>query len=420
MSPVARMMFPKRIPSRVAWRHAALPLMLAAAVLLSACEQQPAAMPQGPGAMKVQVYRVAPREIVPSIEWEGRIVAREPVLIYAQIDGVRVERVFVDAGQMVSAGQPLVQLDRRALHSDRLQAEQQQVRALAEVANARDRLAQSDSRLRSAEDEIMRFSSVADSGAVSELDVRQRKAQLEQAQAERDAAAQNLVAAQADEAAATVALRLASERERDGLIRAPVTGVVSERHVEVGQITAAVMGPLFRLVQRSDREFETWVDADRLASLRVGDAVDVRATSTNKHGFVALTGKVRSIDGALAAETLRGRVRVAFSGDREGQLVDLVLGSSATATLIGAPVAGLSVPATALQFDPKPWVYVVDADDRIAKRHIVLAQDEIIVLHGLVVGDTVVRSAAALLSTGQLVEPVYPASEQSAVQQSQI
>ncbi|OWQ92130.1 hypothetical protein CDN99_07190 [Roseateles aquatilis] len=400
-------------PSRPSRPWIPPPLLLiaaavSAAALLTACDGRPGAMPQGPGAMKVQVFRVEPGTRDRTVELVGRVVAREPVLIHARHEGLRVEHVFVEAGQAVTVGQPLVRLDARALRGERQQAEQQRLRAVAQVAVARAQQMQAESRWRGAEDEARRFAAVAGGGAVSEIEHRQRRTQLEQAMAERDATAQALAAAQADLAAARAALQLADERERDGVLRATVAGIVSERRVEVGTVTDAAAGPLFKLARRGDREFEAWVDGSRLAGLRVGDAVDVTLTPTGSVVPLTVRGKVRAIDEALADDSRRGRVRVALPDAWPPDAPPPALGTTATATVRGAPVAGWPVPATALQFDPEPWVYVVEAGHRVAKRRVALSEDGAVVLGGLAAGDTVVRAAAALLSPGQVIEPVRP------------
>lgn len=377
---------------------------LAVLALLAACSDEPAPMPQGPGAMRVQVLKAEPAQATARFELAGRIVAREPVLIHAVHDGLRVERVFVDAGQAVAAGQPLVQLDARGLRAELQQARQARQRAAAQQAAAQAQAAQAESRLRSAEDEARRYGGVAASGAVSELDVRARRTALEQVQAEREAAAQALAAAQAELAAAEAALRLAGEREGDGLLRAPVAGVVSERRVEVGTVVDAAAGPLFRLARAGDREFEAFVDSSRLAGLRAGDAAEVLLITNGAATPQRVAGRVRSIDTALADDSRRGRIRVALPGDAGA--APPLLGSAATAIVQGAALTGVRLPASALQFDPEPWVYVVDEAGRVARRRVALSGDSSVVTEGLTGGETVVRAAAALLSPGQVVEPL--------------
>jgi RND family efflux transporter MFP subunit len=381
---------------------------LAGLTLLAACTSEPTPIPRGPDAMKVQVLTVEPAQAATRMELAGRIVAREPVLVYALHDGLRVDRVFVEAGQAVLAGQPLVQLDSRGLRAELQQALQSRQRAAAQQAASQAQLVQAESRLQSANDEARRYAAVANSGAVSELEVRARGTALEHAQGEREAAVQALIAAQAELAGAEAAYRLASERERDSLLRAPITGIVNDRRVEVGTMVDATAGPLLRLVRTSDREFEALVDSSRLTNLRVGQAVEVRFAATGTPTPQRVVGRVRSIDLALAEDSRRGRMRVSLSntGTGDGRQAAPLLGSAATALVQGAPLAGLQLPASALQFDPEPWVFVVDNGGRVGKRPVALSGDGSVVLAGLASGEIVVRTAAALLSPGQLVEPV--------------
>lgn len=383
-----------------------LTALTATALLLIGCSEAPSAMPKGPSAMKVQVIRVQATSNSHARDLIGRIVARAPADILSAHEGLRVQQVFVDAGQHVKAGQVLVQLDGRQLRQERLQAEQVRQRARAQVAGSRAQQALVESKWRVAEDEAMRYREVADSGAVSEIEQRLRQSQMEQAQADRDAARESLTAAQADLAAAEAALALAKSREGDVEIRAPFDGIVSERRVEVGSVVQASAGPLFRLARADDREFEAGLDGQSAAGLSPGQTVEVLVTPTGQAARVAMSGRVRAIDTALSDSLRRGSIRIEFVGDWPSMATRPPLGSAATARLRSGPVQGLPLPPTAVQFDPEPWVYVVTPDNRVAKRRVGLAAGGNTVVSGLRAGETVVRSAGALLSPGQLIEPL--------------
>ena len=120
----------------------------------------------------------------------------------------------------------------------------------------------------------------------------------------------------------------------------------------------------------------------------------------------------RPISG-LAIDSRRGRVSVALSNDFRGTTP--LLGSAATAVVQGAALTGVRLPASALQFDPEPWVYVVDEAGHVAKRRGALSGDGSVVIDGLAGGESVVRAAAALLSPGQRIEPVQASAGAAAL-----
>ena len=383
-------------------------VVVSAGLLLTACGEAPSAMPKGPSAMKVQVFRAEAGSSASNRELIGRIVARTPAEIFSTHEGVRVQKVLVDAGQPVVAGQVLVQLDGRQFRQERLQAEQARQRAQAQVAAARAQQVLVESRWRVAEDEARRYRAVGESGAVSEIEQRQRQAAMEQAQSEREASRHGLAAAQAELAAAEAALTLAANRESDAEIRAPFAGIVSERRVEAGAVIQAAAGPLFRMARADDREFEAGLDGHGIDGLRPGQVVDVLVTPSGQRAAVVIKGRVRVVDSALSDSLRRGSIRIAFGDAWPASTLMPTLGSTATAKLQSRAIDGIALPATAVQFDPEPWVYVVDADNRVAKRRVGLAGNGATAVSGLQGGETIVRSAGALLTPGQVIEPVLP------------
>lgn len=404
---------PGRRPARGWQRPACAGAMLILAVLLSGCEEAPSAMPKGPSPMRVQVVTATAGTSSLQFEMLGRIAAQSPAEVFSHHEGIRVLKVHVDAGQSVTAGQVLVELDGRGLRQERLQAEQAMQRAKASMASAQAQLKTAESRWRTADDEALRYRAVEQTGAVSEIEQRQRQAQRDQAQSDAEAAQQGLVAAQADFAAAQAAVALAALRENESVIRAPFAGVISERHVEVGTVVQASAGPLFRLARADDREFVAAIDASRIDSLQAGQSAGVWVVPAGAQAPVVLKGRVRAVDMVLSEARRRGSVRISFEASdlRVGRVP--LLGAPATAVLTAPAQSGIALPEAAVQFDPAPWVYVVEAGNRIAKRRVGLAPDGRTVVAGLKSGDLVVKSAAALLSPGQIIDPAMPVASEA-------
>ncbi|MCH7343166.1 efflux RND transporter periplasmic adaptor subunit [Pelomonas sp. CA6] len=396
----ARHSTPRTPPPR--WPAALLPLLL-----LSACGGDPAATPQGPAAMRVQVIQAQPQTATAPLQLNGRIVARDAQLIYAQHEGLRVQRVLVEMGESVRAGQPLVELDGRALRAEQQQAEQSHQRASAALASARAQLALVESRLTQQLDETRRFEQVADSGAVSPLDLGARKALAEQLRQERQSALHALQSAQAEQTSTLAAATLARQRAQDTLVRAPVAGVISERHAVAGMLTSASGEPLFRLAAGQDREFEAALDPAQAQRLRIGAPARIEVPRADRLGRASVPGRVRALDASLGDQGRRGLVRIAFDA---GALPPLSLGMAASASVDTLTADGLRIPASAVQFDPHPWVYVVDDNAIVRKRRVDLGPDGALVVAGLRAGDWVVRSSAALLNNGQRIEPLRAAS----------
>lgn len=159
----------------------------------------------------------------------GSVRARNQTEIFADASGT-IERVFVDDGDRVKAGDRLVQLQARDF-----QERVSQASSGLRVAEARVRQAEANvARMRA---NLSRAQQIVDRqlGTQAELDA----AIADAGSAEADL---DLMLAQRDQAASVL-----QEREAelaDTLVRAPIDGVVGARNAEVGQQTSASV-PLF-------------------------------------------------------------------------------------------------------------------------------------------------------------------------------
>jgi RND family efflux transporter MFP subunit len=148
-------------------------------------------------------YETAPRERV----WDGTIEAVNRATVSAQTSG-RVAEIYYDVDNFVPADAPIMRFtdveQRAALNSAR--AAQEEAEARATQADA----------------EFKRVSSMFDNGTVS-------KARFEQARANDEAAKARLESARAG-------VKHAEEQLEYTIVRAPYAGIVSQRHVEVGEV----------------------------------------------------------------------------------------------------------------------------------------------------------------------------------------
>jgi len=154
----------------------------------------------------------------------GSVRARNQTEIYADVSGTIAE-VFVDDGDRVTAGEPLVQLRARDFEERVVQAE-----AGLRVADARVR--QAEANLQRIEASLERVRRIVEQGlgTRAELDT----AVADQISAEADL---DLMDAQRNQAASVLEERQAELA--DTLVRAPIDGVVGGRNAEVGQQAGA-------------------------------------------------------------------------------------------------------------------------------------------------------------------------------------
>src|SRR5690606_16495123 len=143
-------------------------------------------------------------------DYVGRFEAVQAVDVRPRATGY-LQRVHFSDGQFVRAGQPLFTIDPRPSRAALEQARAQLARAEALLANARTELARSET--------------LAASQAASQEEVEQRRAAVRAGVAEVNAARANVDAQQLQVGFTTV--------------RAPISGRVSERLVDVGNSVVA-------------------------------------------------------------------------------------------------------------------------------------------------------------------------------------
>jgi RND family efflux transporter MFP subunit len=153
----------------------------------------------------VASFEDAPRERV----WDGRVEAVNQATVSAQTSG-RIAELPFDVNDFVDAGDVVMRftdVEQRAALD----------RAQAAFAEARARLAE-------AQQEFERFSQMIENNSIS-------KSQFDQSRANRDAAQARLNASRSG-------VETAREQLEYTVVRAPYAGIVSKRHVELGELVS--------------------------------------------------------------------------------------------------------------------------------------------------------------------------------------
>lgn len=149
----------------------------------------------------------------------GTVRSDNQVAIYPRISAP-VEQVFVENGESVQAGDPLVRLDDRDYRERLNQAE-------ANLRIAQAQAKQAEVRLVEVQNQLRRQRALAERDLISSAELQAIEAQAASSEADYD-----LAQARVDQARSTM-----NERETElsrTIIRSPVNGVVGGRNVEVG------------------------------------------------------------------------------------------------------------------------------------------------------------------------------------------
>ncbi|HEY0014168.1 MAG TPA: efflux RND transporter periplasmic adaptor subunit [Allosphingosinicella sp.] len=339
----------------------------------AAGEKAPAAGKGEGGAAPAVSVIVPGRQDIPAVlSATGSLAARRDLPVGVPGEGGQVERVLVEAGQWVQAGQSLAVINRTV-----------QTQEAAQLG-ASIQVAQADLRL--AEQELNRAAQLVSRGFVSAADVDRKRAT-------RDAAAARVRVAQA---------QLGAARARIGRldIRAPASGLVLDRNVEAGQVVGPGTGALFRIAQGGQMELIARLPQTDLARLSVG----VPVTVTPVGSASSYQGTVWQISPIIDAQTRQGEARILVPYNRE-----LRPGGFAAAQIrAGSTTAPLLPESAVLTDDTGTYVFIVLPDNTVQRRPIrisTVTDRGVVVADGLNGTEQVVERAGAFLNPGERVRP---------------
>lgn len=329
----------------------------------------------GPGAAQMPTVTVVVpgrSQVARTITASGPLAAQRDQPVGIPGEGGQVTRVLVDAGSWVNQGQVLATIE-RSVQSQ----EAAQLAAQVQVARADAALAQN---------ELDRAAALVDRGFVS-------KADLDRKRAARDAAAARVRVAQA---------QLNAARARIGRldIRAPTSGLVLERNVEVGQVVGPGAGALFRLARGGQMEMRAQLAQQDLAAVSVGMPANVTPLGADQ----SVAGRVWQVSPVIDPQSRQGEVRIAIPyarGIRPGGFAEAKISSGATT----APL----LPQSAVLSDAAGnYVYIINDKNEVERRDVEVGtvdDNGVTIAQGLSGQERVVLSAGPFLNAGQKVNP---------------
>jgi HlyD family secretion protein len=360
-----------------------------------------------------------------------------------------VLQILADAGDRVAAGQALARLDARQISADSelLSAQVRRARtALAEAevglttarlsltraqsgADARESALSTDQAeiaLRQAQSEFGRAAAVKEDGALSQEQTEARRAQADLAAARlrnqrADAAAiiesrrQGVAQAQARVEASRADLQVAiaqqaqsDSRQNNGLITAPVSGLVIARNVNVGEIAGSTGQPMFTIVSGNALELAAEVSEGDLGRLSLG----MKAQFTAPDG-TPVYGVLRRLPAQIDPTRRTGIARFTLDGNPSVKAGVFLTGS---ATASGRGVA--AIPASSLVYGPEgASIFVLRSDDTVRKAPVVLGGRQgplVELVNGPTLGTMIVTSGSSFLAEGEKVNPVRGAANAAA------
>jgi HlyD family secretion protein len=213
-------------------------------------------------------------------------------------------------------------------------------------------------------------------------------------------AAARVEAARAD-LQVTIAQQAQSDsRQNNGLITAPVSGLVISRNVNVGEIAGAGGQPMFTIVTNNALELAAEVSEGDLGRLSLG----MTAQFTAPDGTPTY-GVLRRLPAQIDPTRRTGIARFTLDGNASVK-AGVFLTGAATSTVRGVS----AIPASSVVYGPDgASVFVLRSDDTVRKASVVLGgrQGQLVeVISGPPLGTIIVTSGSSFLAEGEKVNPV--------------
>lgn len=321
----------------------------------------------------VEVFKAITEDIIYTEETTGTLLAGVDVDVRSEIDGI-VQGLFFEEGDRVKKGDLLVTMDDSEYRYKELENEGKVLKAKADLSLA----------LKTFD----RMKNLYKEGVISGQDYDIAEAEVELKEA-------SMKSAQA-------ILSFAKDELNDTRIHAPITGIVSEKFIDVGEYVTEGSTDLLNLIDIDPIKLEFTVPAKYFSYVKVGQEVSVSVEAYPDEEF---TGSVYYINPKIAIDTRRFKCYARIQNpDSRLSPGFFVLTKLPVATHLNAVV----IPEEAL-LSEEGVRYCFRVEDGLAVRTVVvpgmrLKDGMVEIVKGLKAGDSVVVRGQYVLSGGEKVD----------------
>jgi RND family efflux transporter MFP subunit len=386
---------------------------LCAPLVLPGCAQPAATQNRRGGpAVAVKTTTVQKMAVQRQVDLAGTLLSPDQARVSSEAAGI-VRSVLIDIGREVRTGDPLVRLDEQELKLAAARAESalRQTRAQLgmhgaldsdtpppddEIGSVRNALANREDARAAAE----RAKALSARGIISPVDLQTADTRLKVAEAAYQSAVDNARGQKALLQDRRAAYDLAVKQMKDATVRAPISGIVSERLVQVGEFIGE-RTPVATIVQIDPLKLRTGVQERHAGVIQPGLEVEFRVESFGDQVF---RGRIEHVSPALD-QTMRTFTVEAIVANADRRLKPGFFAKGVILTRKDDNV--LAVPDSAVStFAGVSSVYVIK-DGKITQQNVELGvrqQNLWEVLGGLKGDETLATSRLNELATGVRVE----------------
>jgi RND family efflux transporter MFP subunit len=320
------------------------------------------------------VYTVQAQSLTRSLPVSGSLTAQRSAIVKAKI-AAELLKLKVREGDKVKEDQVIGKLDTQEFVARLKQAQQQAASAKAQWQITQQSLSNNQ--------ELVKQGFISRSAL--------------------DTSVSNADAARANYEAAQAAVDLASKAMKDSVVRAPISGLISQRFVQVGE-RVAVDGRIVEIVDLSSLELQAPLSPQDVLQVKVGTPASLRIEGVD----TPVKAHIARINPSASADTRSVMVYLSLpphAGLRQGLFVQ--------GQIMLDQVQALAIPLSAITRDAGQDQVLVVKQGKVQKIKVSLGkragqnqdgQPMAEVLEGIAAGDQILINAAGTVREGQAVQ----------------
>jgi len=404
--------------------------MIAAALLVSACDKAPAGQSAGGRAggrggrggrgqaVATEATTVRRITVQREVDLSGTLLSPDQARVSSEVAGI-VRDVPVQLGTEIRAGDLLVRLEPRELQLalDRAEGQLRQIEAQLGIDRSQDRRPPSDEQIASvrqamanrddARNTFKRAQQLHDRGLMSQVDYDTAETRLKVGEANYQAAIDNVQALKATLQDRRAAFELAQKKVADAAIRAPVSGAVAERLVQPGEFIRENT-PVAMIVQVNPLKLKTAIQEKHAGLIRPGQVVTFAVEAFPARAFSGIVAYVSpAVDQATRTFAVEALVENADRVLKPGFFAKGVVRTHRDENVLAVPEDAISTLAGV------STVYAIE-DGKARQQQVTLGarQDGLVeITSGLTGGETLATTNLSQLATGVAVRVAAPDDE---------
>ena len=341
---------------------------------------------QQPGQSQVElastdVVKAQTLEVVQGLAVSGTLKAVNSAVIKARVAG-ELQGLSVREGDFVKAGQVIARIESSEYQS--------------RLRQAREQAASSMSQVEVAQRQYDNNKALVDQGFISKTAL--------------DTSLANLNAAQSTYKAAQAATDVAGKSVDDTILKAPISGQISQRLAQPGE-RVGIDTRIVEIVDLSRLELEATLSAADSTQVSVGQVAELQIEGGNQK----VSARVVRINPSAQAGSRSVLAYLSInnelaSGSASSTAMPLRQGLFAQGTLGTTRASTLSLPVSSVRVDkPAPYVQAIE-DGKVVHKPVELGgrgtagDEDVVAVRGVAEGAVVIRSSIGYLREGTLVK----------------